>query len=96
MDIATACPVCPYAAQGECGWPAPVSPGGAGALPDNKTSKVLSRIQKRFKVELNSWSPFVDRLFWQTQTNRTLGDQLLSYFRASSFLIFTTFLDGGC
>jgi hypothetical protein len=65
-------------------------------FPINKTSKLSSRMQKRFKLELNSWSPFVARLFWQTQTDRTLGDQLLSYFPASSFLIFTSFLDGWC
>lgn len=39
----------------------------------DKSSKVLNGVENRFKLELNSWSPFVDRLFWQTQTKSNLG-----------------------
>ena len=46
----------------------------------HKTSKGLNRVEKRFKLELNSWSPFVGWfVFRKLRLNRTLGDQLLRY-----------------
>ena len=54
----------------------------------NKPSKVLNRVQKSLKLELNSWSPFVDRLSWQIQTKSNPGR---SATRLSSCLFFSDF-----
>ena len=58
----------------------------------NKPSKVLNRVQKGLKLELNSWSPFfVWFVVGKLRLNRTLGDQLLSYPPARSFFYFLIF-----
>jgi hypothetical protein len=58
----------------------------------NKPSKVLNRVQKGLKLELNSWSPFfVWFVVGKLRLNRTLGDQLLSYPPARSFFHFLIF-----
>jgi len=63
----------------------------------DKSSKMLNRVQKGLKLELNSWSPL---LGWfvvgKLRLNRTLGDQLLGYSPASSSLIFGCFLRSWC
>ena len=62
-----------------------------------KPSKVLNRVQKGLKLELNSWSPFRLVCGWRKlRLNRTLGDQLLRYPPASSFLIFRLLLNRLC
>ena len=57
----------------------------------NKASKVLNRVQKGLKLELNSWSPF-GRSFvvGKLRLNRILGDQLLGY-SSALFLMFGSF-----
>jgi hypothetical protein len=46
----------------------------------NKPGTMLNRVENRFKLELNSWSPLLGGfVFGKFRLNRTVGDQLLAY-----------------
>ena len=56
----------------------------------NKPGTMLNRVENRFKLELNSWSPLLGGfVFGKFRLNRTVGDQLLGYL----FNLLSNFLD---